>query len=149
MSGKIPDSLGQLKHLTDLDLSYNSLSGPIPSSLGNLSQMQTLLLGVNKLNGTVPKSHGLLSNLFAVSISHNFFTGSLDEAHFSQLGKLKELEISYTPLFFNVNSNWVPPFQLEYVSMISCKIGPNKLYIYIYIYIFTLSMLQSIIIFEM
>ena len=126
LSGKIPDSLGQLKHLTDLDLSNNSLSGPIPSFLGNLSQMQALLLGVNKLNGTVPKSLGLLSNLFAVSISHNFFTGSLDEAHFSKLGKLKELEISYTPLFFKVNSNWVPPFQLEYVSMISCKIGPNK-----------------------
>ena len=105
--------------------------------------MQVLPLGVNKLNGTVPKSLGLLSNLFAVSISHNLFTGILDEAHFSKLGTLKELEIPYTPLFFNVNSNWVPPFQLEYVSMISCKVGPNKLYI------FTLSMLQSIIIFEM
>ena len=92
--------------------------------------MQVLPLGVNKLNGTVPKSLGLLSNLFAVSISHNLFTGILDEAHFSKLGKLEVLYISYTPLFFNVNANWVPPFQLKYVSMISCKIGPNKLYIF-------------------
>lgn len=36
LSGKILDLLGQLKHLTDLDLSDNSSSGPInPSSLGN------------------------------------------------------------------------------------------------------------------
>ena len=94
-----------IKHLIHLDLRMNFLSGPIPSSVGNLSQMKVLLLGSNKLNGTVPKSFGLLSNLFAVSISHNFFTGSLDEAHFSKLGKLKHLDISYTPLFFNVNSN--------------------------------------------
>ena len=75
--------------------------------------MQALPLGENKLNGTVPKSLGLLSNLFVLSISHNFFTGSLDEAQFSKLGKLKELEISYTPLFFNMNSNRVPPFNLN------------------------------------
>ena len=125
LSGKIPDSLGQLTRLIYLDLTINPLSGPIPSSVGNLSQMQVLLLSLNKLNGTVPKSLGLLSNLLAVSISYNSFTGSLDEAHFSKLGKLKQLDISYTHLFFNVNSNWVPPFQLEYVDMSSCKIGPN------------------------
>ena len=108
-----------------LSLSGNSLSGPIPSSIGNLSELQILLLGGTKLNGTIPKSLGLLSNLLAVSISLNFFTCSLDEAHFSKLGKLEVLYISYTPLFFNVNSNWVPPFQLEYAGMSSCKIGPN------------------------
>ncbi|KAM3747294.1 hypothetical protein ACB098_05G024300 [Castanea mollissima] len=125
LSGKIPDFLGQLKHLKYLSLSGNSLSGPIPFSIGNLSELQILLPDGTKLNGTVPKSLGLLSNLLVVSISLNFFIGSLDEAHFSKLGKLKVLYISYTPLFFNMNSNWVPPFQLEYVDMSYYKIGPN------------------------
>ncbi|KAL0010025.1 hypothetical protein SO802_005133 [Lithocarpus litseifolius] len=125
LRGKIPDSLGQLKHLKSLSLGGNPLSGPIPSSIGNLSELQFLFLDSSKLNGTVPKSLGLLSNLFSLSIAMNTFTGSLDEAHFTKLSKLKYLEISYTPLFFNVNSNWVPPFQLEYVSTSSCNIGPN------------------------
>jgi Leucine-rich repeat (LRR) protein len=124
-TGPIPQSLGLLTNLTYLDLSDNSFSGPIPSSLGNLSEMRVLNLQGNQLNGSVPKSLGLLSNLVALVIGYNVLTGTLDEAHFTKLSKLKNLQISSTPLFFNVNSNWVPPFQLEFADMSSCKIGPN------------------------
>ena len=124
LSGKFPESLGLLKHLSYLNLEGNSLSGPIPLSLGNLSEMQNLNLARNKLNGTIPKTLGLLSNLVSLSMSLNFFTGGLEEVHFAKLWKLKKLDMSHTLLFFNVNSNWVPPFQLEQVDMSSCKIGP-------------------------
>jgi Leucine-rich repeat (LRR) protein len=125
LKGEILESLGQLKHLTYLGLSGNSLCGPIPSFLGNLSEMRYLDLQGNQLNGSVPKSLGLLSNLVSLLIAGNVLTGTLDEAHFTKLSKLKNLQISSTPLFFNVNSNWVPPFQLEFADMSSCKIGPN------------------------
>jgi hypothetical protein len=125
LTRKILESLGQIKHLTYLDLGINYFNGPIPSSLGNLSYLGILFLDGNQLNDTVPKSLGLLSNLVELSILNNFLTGTVDEAHFTKLSELKVLTMSHTPLFFNVNSNWVPPFQLEYISMSSSKIGPK------------------------
>ncbi|XP_050285512.1 receptor-like protein EIX2 isoform X2 [Quercus robur] len=125
LTGQIPETLGQLKHLTYLDLGYNSLNGPIPSSFGNLSRITTLYLDQNQLNGTIPKSLGLLSKLEMLYVGKNSLTGTVDERHFQKLSKLKNLYMSETHLFFNVNSNWVPPFQLYYASMSSINIGPN------------------------
>ncbi|KAK4591139.1 hypothetical protein RGQ29_021364 [Quercus rubra] len=125
LTEQIPEALGQLKHLTYLDLGYNSFNGPIPSSLGNLSRIRTLFLNQNQLNGTIPKSLGLLSKLETLYIGQNPFTCIIDEGHFRKLSKLKILYMSEAPLSFNVNSNWVPPFQLDYAYMSSTKIGPN------------------------
>ncbi|KAM3730086.1 hypothetical protein ACB098_12G060900 [Castanea mollissima] len=125
LTGNIPESIGQLKHLTVLDLQINSFSGPIPSSLGNLSFMWGLILYDNQLNGTFPKSLALLSNLKFLAIGNNYLTGNLDEVFFTKFSKLKVLDVSQTSLFFNVNSNWVPPFQLEFADMSFCKRGPN------------------------
>ncbi|XP_030934033.1 receptor-like protein EIX2 isoform X1 [Quercus lobata] len=87
--------------------------------------MWKLILEGNRLNGTLPKSLGLLSNLKHLFIGKNSLTGTVDEVFFTKLSKLKYLDLSRTPLFFNVNSNWVPPFQLIYAHMSSCKIGPS------------------------
>ncbi|XP_075667682.1 receptor-like protein EIX2 [Castanea sativa] len=125
LKGNIPPSIFNLEKLEYLDLGRNSLNGPIPSSFGNLSRMRTLMLDQNQLNGTIPKSLGLLSKLEKLFVGKNSLTGTVDEGHFRKLSKLKELYMSEAPLFFNVNSNWVPPFQLYHASMSSIKIGPN------------------------
>nr|XP_023879277.1 receptor-like protein EIX2 isoform X1 [Quercus suber]XP_023879278.1 receptor-like protein EIX2 isoform X1 [Quercus suber]XP_023879279.1 receptor-like protein EIX2 isoform X1 [Quercus suber]XP_023879280.1 receptor-like protein EIX2 isoform X1 [Quercus suber]XP_023879281.1 receptor-like protein EIX2 isoform X1 [Quercus suber]XP_023879282.1 receptor-like protein EIX2 isoform X1 [Quercus suber]XP_023879283.1 receptor-like protein EIX2 isoform X1 [Quercus suber]XP_023879284.1 receptor-like pro len=125
LTEQIPEPLGQLKHLTFLDLGDNSLNGPIPSSVGNLSRMRSLYLDRNQLNGTIPKSLWLLSKLESLYVGTNSLTGTVDERHFQKLSKLKNLYMAETHLFFNVNSNWVPPFQLYYASMSSINIGPN------------------------
>ena len=109
LTRQIPETLGQLKHLTYLDLGYNSLNGPIPSSVGNLSRIRELYLDQNQLNGTIPESLGLLSKLETLFVGKNSFTGTVDERHFRKLSKLKDLHMSKACLFFNVNSNWVPP----------------------------------------
>ncbi|KAJ9679396.1 hypothetical protein PVL29_021353 [Vitis rotundifolia] len=124
--GQIPESLGQFKYLEYLDLSFNSLSGNIPSSMGNLSSLSVLNLYDNLLiNGTVPTSVGRLSNLMALVLGHDSLTGAVSEVHFATLSKLMQLEISETSLFFNVKSNWTPPFQLHYLLISSCKMGPK------------------------
>ncbi|KAF3947805.1 hypothetical protein CMV_026116 [Castanea mollissima] len=125
LKGNIPPSLFNLEKLEFLDLGLNSLNGPLPSSVGNLSRIRTLFLDQNQLNGTIPKSLGLLSKLETLFVGENSLTGTVDEGHFRKLSKLKELYMSKAPLFFNVNSNWVPPFQLDRAYMSSIKIGPN------------------------
>ncbi|KAK7315041.1 hypothetical protein VNO77_33573 [Canavalia gladiata] len=149
LSGALPDSLGQLKHLETLDLSNNTLICPIPTSFANLSSLRTLNLGHNQLNGTIPESFaflrnlqvlnlgsnsltggmpetlGILSNLVTLDLSSNLLEGSIKELNLVKLLKLKELRLSSTNLFFSVNSSWVPPFQLEYVFLSSCRVGPK------------------------
>ncbi|XP_075663914.1 receptor-like protein EIX2 [Castanea sativa] len=125
LKGNIPPSIFNLEKLEYLDLGRNSLNGSIPSSFGNLSHIRSLYLDQNQMNGTIPKSLGLLSKLETLYVGKNSLTGTIDEGHFRKLSKLKDLYMSEAPLFFNVNSNWVPPFQLCYAYMSSIKIGPN------------------------
>ncbi|KAM3699441.1 hypothetical protein ACJW31_05G025900 [Castanea mollissima] len=97
-----------------LNLSGNHFNHEIPNWFSNLS---TSLLELNLL--------GLLSKLETLFVGKNSLTGTVDEGHFRKLSKLKHLYMSEAPLFFNVNSNWVPPFQLYHAYMSSIKIGPN------------------------
>ncbi|XP_059654796.1 receptor-like protein EIX1 [Cornus florida] len=68
---------------------------------------------------------GFLSNHEKLLVGHNSLGGIVSEVNFARLSKLKILYMSSNPLFFNVNSNWVPPFQLEMLSMSSCNMGPS------------------------
>ncbi|XP_010662758.1 receptor-like protein EIX2 isoform X2 [Vitis vinifera] len=123
--GQIPESLGHFKYLEYLDLSFNSFHGPIPTSIGNLSSLRELNLYYNRLNGTLPTSMGRLSNLMALALGYDSMTGAISEAHFTTLSKLETVQISETSFFFNVKSNWTPPFQLQFLLISSCKIGPK------------------------
>ncbi|XP_019171289.1 PREDICTED: receptor-like protein 12 isoform X3 [Ipomoea nil] len=123
--GQLPNQLYKYKNLEVLSLSSNSFSGPIMESLGNLSMLRLLDISNNKFSGSVPSSLGELSNLEELDISNNSLVGFLSEFHFSKLSKLQSLYISSNLFFWNVSSNWVPPFQLLDIAMESIKIGPH------------------------
>ncbi|XP_023768455.2 receptor-like protein EIX1 [Lactuca sativa] len=124
LTGSIPESLGRLRFLQVLDLSENQLNGSIPESLGKLASLTNLDLGSNLLDGTIPVSIGQLAKLRTLSIYNNSLEGAVTEAHFANLSVLKVLDASSnTKLTFNVSRGWIPPFQLISLSLSSCNIG--------------------------
>ncbi|KAJ8627483.1 hypothetical protein MRB53_020799 [Persea americana] len=61
--GPIPEELGNLTKLFDLNLRRNYLTGPLPAFIGNLTDMQFLSFGTNALSGPIPKEIGKLQKL--------------------------------------------------------------------------------------
>ncbi|KAI8008822.1 Receptor-like protein EIX2 [Camellia lanceoleosa] len=82
-TGHLPNWLGQLKLLKDLDLLGNSFNGSIPACLGRLSYLQNLLLGGNLLTGDIPPSLGTLPewlhdmNLVVLGLPNNHISGPI------------------------------------------------------------------------
>ncbi|PWA75372.1 leucine-rich repeat protein [Artemisia annua] len=89
LSGNLPQQLGNLRNLVQIDLNNNSISGSVPESLGNLSSLQTFELGNNLLSGPIPDSIGRLSSLLTVYLPDNSITGPLPDS----LGRLSSLEL--------------------------------------------------------
>jgi Leucine-rich repeat (LRR) protein len=77
LAGTIPDWLGGLWNLTDLQLQRNAFTGPIPTSLGNATGLKTLVLRLNRLTGPLPDTFGQLVNLKELFLDNNYITGTI------------------------------------------------------------------------
>ncbi|XP_021288645.1 LRR receptor-like serine/threonine-protein kinase GSO2 [Herrania umbratica] len=119
-------SFGTADSLEDLRLAQNQLMSSVLNEVANLSSLRVLDLGYNLLKGTISESIGQLSNLWVLRLAGNSFENVvISEAHFSNLTKLWELDLSYTSLTLKFNSGWIPPFQLGDILLSSCKLGPR------------------------
>lgn len=58
LTGRIPESLGDIQKLQILHLRRNQLAGTIPSVLGGLVHLTWLDASLNMLSGTIPASLG-------------------------------------------------------------------------------------------
>ena len=86
--GVVTDQTGRV---TELDLSWNSLSAEIPTELGNLASLEVLSLWGNHLSGTIPGELGNLMNLRELNLSSNGLSGEIP----AELGNLANLERIY------------------------------------------------------
>ncbi|KAL6199940.1 hypothetical protein ACLB2K_029722 [Fragaria x ananassa] len=113
--------------LESLDLSVNQFYGSIPEIIGNLSSLEKLDISWNHMNGSIPANLGQLSQLVHLDLSWNSWEGILTEVHFQTLTKLESFAISTEQPFslsLNVAHDWVPPFQLDSLDIVNCRVGP-------------------------
>lgn len=99
-NGNIPDTIGCLTKLRELNLCYNYITGPIPPSIVKLSELKKVRLEFNHLKGGLPQKMEGLKSLEYLAIDHNKIEGRIDEL--AKLTKLKELYIHENFLSGNV-----------------------------------------------
>ncbi|KAG9149091.1 hypothetical protein Leryth_010684 [Lithospermum erythrorhizon] len=75
--GNIPNSVGSLRSLRQLNFSNNRLTGEIPISFENLSVLESLDISSNQLTGTIPKRLTTLHFLSKLNLAHNHLTGRI------------------------------------------------------------------------
>jgi Leucine-rich repeat (LRR) protein len=86
IEGEIPESIGNLQ-LVIVDLDFNKLSGKIPQSLYNVKSLQQLDLNDNELTGEMSSDVENWKRMTFLQLNKNKFTGTIP----TELGQLKIL----------------------------------------------------------
>ncbi|KAK6280373.1 hypothetical protein POUND7_020640 [Theobroma cacao] len=120
-SGKLPESLDNLKFLTHLDLFRCNFFGQVPSAIANLTNLVYLDLSYNYLRGSIPKSIFKLPRLEELYIGYNNFD-SLKLDMFSQLKNLRGLELSNMSFSIGRNNKSLTFPHLETLWLRSCNL---------------------------
>ncbi|KAG8661799.1 receptor-like protein EIX2 [Manihot esculenta] len=126
ISGTFGNSSGCIKNsLENLILLNNSFSGSIPDNLGQFKRLKGLFLSKNSFWGSIPVSIGQLYNLETLGLSQNSLHGKVSELHLLNLRSLMGLSMDGNSLVFDIDPEWIPPFQLHSIGLSSCEVGPS------------------------
>ncbi|XP_041017353.1 probable leucine-rich repeat receptor-like protein kinase At1g35710 [Juglans microcarpa x Juglans regia] len=120
LNGSIPEELGNLRKLVELDLRENNFTGPIPSSLSLLTSLTLLVLSENQLNGSIPEELGNLSSLFKLYLDGNKLSGPIPS-----LSLLTNL--AYLNMSSNQISGYIPSEMGLLENLMSLDLGNNML----------------------
>ncbi|XP_048569367.1 receptor protein kinase TMK1 [Triticum urartu] len=121
MTGTLPDFLGSMPSLQQLNLATNSLSGPVPPSLAAATSLEVLWLNGQKKGS--PRFNGSISfvanmtKLTELWLHSNDFTGPLPD--FSGLTSLSELDLRDNQLTGPVPASLVNLKSLKNVSLVN------------------------------
>ncbi|CAM8891941.1 unnamed protein product [Rhodiola kirilowii] len=86
----IPESIGEAKMLSHLDLSFCNLSGQIPKSISQLEHLVHLDMSNNNLDGQIP-SFSRTRNLTVLDLSYNRLHGSILATDWKKLDQIESL----------------------------------------------------------
>ena len=76
LSGRIPDSLGNIGSLTTIQIQFTNMSGPLPTSLLSLSNLTILAITDTQINGSIFSTTSL-ANLKDLYLYDNELEGTL------------------------------------------------------------------------
>ncbi|KAF8019708.1 hypothetical protein BT93_G0413 [Corymbia citriodora subsp. variegata] len=118
--GQIPEGIGNLTLLENLELSDNELSGEIPWRIIRLGWLWQLELYNNSLTGKLPLGFGKLTSLVNFDASHNRLGGDLSEIRF--LTSLASLQ-----LFENQLTGEIPEELGDFKNLTELSLYTNRL----------------------
>ncbi|XP_071702705.1 receptor-like protein EIX2 [Rutidosis leptorrhynchoides] len=124
LSGSFPEKFEQKSNLLILDLADNRINGFLPN-LSSFASLRELYFERNLLNGTLAEKLGPLSKLEFLGASSNLFHGTITESHVTNLSRLIYLDLAYNSLALDIDPEWSPTFQLDIISLSSCKLGSS------------------------
>ncbi|KAL2496762.1 LRR receptor-like serine/threonine-protein kinase FLS2 [Forsythia ovata] len=103
IKGIIPNEIGNMSNLIQLDIGGNELTGTIPDTLGQLINMQMLRLNDNNIQGSINVNLCNLVNLYHLDLGNNHLSRQLPTC-LGNLTSLRELNLSYNSLTFTIPS---------------------------------------------
>ncbi|KAJ8425514.1 hypothetical protein Cgig2_024225 [Carnegiea gigantea] len=93
LSGRLPNSIGNLKQLNKIELQNASFSGLIPLSMAGLEQLVHLDFSNNNFSGPIP-SFSEAKNLTYLDLSKNMLSGTAQSTNWGSLTNLVSLDLS-------------------------------------------------------
>ncbi|KAK2636753.1 hypothetical protein Ddye_031545 [Dipteronia dyeriana] len=122
LGGNLPDSLGYLGNLENLQLSDNSIVGPLPTFIGNLSLLEQLDLSSNMINRKIPESVGKIAHMKAISLKNNGIIGPIPLNIGHKMTEMVSLDLSG-----NLLNGSIPPSMTEMKELIFLDLSSNYL----------------------
>ncbi|MBR2064029.1 MAG: hypothetical protein IJ971_04995 [Bacteroidales bacterium] len=92
VTGKIPETIGELSNLKEFNFRYCKLSGNLPASIGKINGLEHILLEQNQLQGSIPPEFAKLTNLETLELSYNALSGHIPD-FICDFKNLKELNL--------------------------------------------------------